>query len=98
MFGSMMMAFIVLVLTCAETSVVICYCHLRRGDYRSWWWKSFLTTGTNALAFFIFAVHFVFYKTAITGLLSYLLYFGYTFIIAFLFFVMAGKEANILIL
>ena len=95
MFGSIMIAFLLLILTCAETSLVICHFHLQRRDYQ-WWWKSFFSTGTNAFAFSIFSVHYLIYKTSITGALSYTLYFGYTFIIAFLFFIMTGKWGEVL--
>ena len=91
MFGSTMVAFLVLVLTCAESSLIICHSHIQRGDYHWWGWRSFFFTGTNAIAFFIFAIHYLIYKTSITGASSYLLYLGYTFIITFLFFITTGK-------
>ena len=36
----------VLVVVCAQTSIIICYFHLRSEDYR-WWWRSFFSTGTR---------------------------------------------------
>ena len=86
-----MLAFFVLVLTCAESGLIVCHSHLQYGDFRWWWWRSFFSTGTNAIALFIFSVHYLIYKTTITGAFSYLLYFGYTFIITFLFFIATGK-------
>ena len=90
MFGFIMLAFLVLVIVCAQTSVLLCYFHLCSEDYR-WWWRSFFSTGTTAFYLFLFSIHYFVYKTSITGTLSYLLYFGYTSIMVFLFFVMTGN-------
>ena len=112
MFGFIMLAFIVLVVVCAQTSILLCYFHLCSEDYR-WWWRSFFSTGecvcthlclivtchspthatgTTALYLFLFSIHYFIYKTSITGSLSYLLYFGYTFIMVSLFFILTGME------
>ena len=90
MFGFIMLAFVVLVVVCMQTSILLCYFQLCSEDYR-WWWRSFFSTGTTALYLFLFSLHYLTYKTSITGTLSYLLYFGYTFIIVFLFFIMTGE-------
>ena len=84
-----------MVLVCAETSVILCFIHLCAEDYR-WWWRSFFSAGTTAFYLFIYSIHYFFYNTSITGTLSYLLYFGYTFIMVFLFFIATGnlKEFN----
>lgn len=44
MFGFIMLAFIVLVVVCAQTSILLCYFHLCSEDYR-WWWRAFFSTG-----------------------------------------------------
>ena len=93
MFGFIMLAFLVLVVVCAQTSVLLCYFHLCSEDYR-WWWRSFFSTGTTSFYLFLFSIHYFVYKTSITGALSYALYFGYTFIMVFLFFVMTGTCAG----
>ena len=90
MFGFILLAFIVLLVVCAQTAVLLCYFHLCAEDYR-WWWRSFFSTGTTALYLFFFSIHYFVYKTSITGALSYLLFFGYTFIMVFLFFIMTGE-------
>lgn len=88
MFGSTTLALFVLVLTCAESGLIVYH-----NDLRHWsWWRSFFSTGINAIALFLFSIHYLIYKTSITGTFSYLLYFGYTFIITFLFFIATGKE------
>lgn len=103
MFGFVSLAFVILLVVCAETSILLCYFHLCSEDYR-WWWRSFFSTGTTSLYLLLFSIHYFFYKTQISGSLSLLLYFGYTTIIVFLFFVFTGKlnyelcDANLLII
>ena len=90
MFGFVFLAFLILILVCAETSVLLCYFHLCSEDYR-WWWRSFFSTATTVFYVFLFILHYFYFKTSIVGLLSYILYFGYTFIAMFLLFMMTGK-------
>ena len=90
MFGFILLAFMVLLVVCAQTAVLLCYFHLCAEDY-CWWWRSFFSTGTTALYLLFFSIHYFIYKTSITGALSYLLFFGYTFVMVFLFFIMTGE-------
>ncbi|XP_064393741.1 transmembrane 9 superfamily member 2-like [Halichondria panicea] len=89
MFGFIMLAYIILIVVCAQTSILLCYFHLCSEDYR-WWWRSFFSTGTTSFYLLLFAVHFFVYKTTITGSLSCILYFGYTLLIVFFFFIITG--------
>lgn len=59
-------------------------------DYH-WWWRSFLTSGFTAFYFFIYCVHYYMSKLEITGFISTLLYFGYTIIMVFMFFLLTGN-------
>lgn len=59
-------------------------------DYH-WQWRSFLTSGFTALYFLIYAIHYFFSKLQITGLASTILYFGYTLIMALIFFLFTGR-------
>ena len=47
MFGFLALVFIILVVTCAEITIVLCYLHLCAEEYR-WWWRAFLTSGAVA--------------------------------------------------
>ncbi|KAJ8256079.1 hypothetical protein COCON_G00199430 [Conger conger] len=58
-------------------------------DYH-WQWRSFLTSGFTAVYFLVYAVHYFFSKLQITGLASTILYFGYTMIMALIFFLFTG--------
>jgi len=74
-FGVLMVVFGILLITCAEITVIFNYFQLCAEDYR-WWWRSFLTSGS--VSFYIFLYSFVYYKdlhTASFG--TTVLYFGY---------------------
>lgn len=66
-------------------------------DYH-WWWRSFLTSSFTSFYLFLYCVHYFKTRLNIDGLPSTFLYFGYTLIIVFLFFLMTGKFININIL
>jgi len=89
LFGFLFIVFIILMLTCAEITIVMCYFQLCSEDYH-WWWRSFLTAGASAVYMFLYSVFYFFSKLEIEKFVSGLLFFGYTFIMAFAFFVMTG--------
>lgn len=89
MFGFLFLVFIILVITCSETTILLCYFHLCAEDH-AWWWRSFLTSGFAAFYLFIYCVHYFISKMSISGFVSTLLYFGYTSIMVFLFFLLTG--------
>jgi len=88
-FGFLFIVFIILILTCAEITIVMCYFQLCSEDYH-WWWRSFLTSGASAFYMFLYSIFYFFTKLEIETFVSSLLYFGYTFIMAFAFFVSTG--------
>jgi transmembrane 9 superfamily protein 2/4 len=89
MFGFLFLVFLILVVTCSEATILLCYFHLCAEDYR-WWWRSFLTSGFTAIYFFLYCVHYYCSKLEIVGGLSTVLYFGYTSIMVFCFFLLTG--------
>ncbi|XP_076877306.1 transmembrane 9 superfamily protein member 5 isoform X2 [Brachyhypopomus gauderio] len=89
MFGFLFLVFIILLITCSEATVLLCYFHLCAEDYH-WWWRSFLTSGFTAVYLFIYAVHYFFSKLQIQGAASTILYFGYTLIMVLIFFLFTG--------
>lgn len=62
-------------------------------DYH-WWWRSFLTSGFTAVYLFGYCIHYFVSKLEIHGAASTFLYFGYTFIIVFLFFLLTGETLD----
>uniref|UniRef100_A0A667XYA5 Transmembrane 9 superfamily member n=1 Tax=Myripristis murdjan TaxID=586833 RepID=A0A667XYA5_9TELE len=53
MFGFLFLVFIILLITCSEATILLCYFHLCAEDYH-WWWRSFLTSGFTAVYLFIY--------------------------------------------
>ncbi|KAF3446192.1 hypothetical protein FNV43_RR11371 [Rhamnella rubrinervis] len=88
-FGFLFLVLIILIITCAEITVVLCYFQLCSEDYL-WWWRSYLTSGSSALYLFLYATFYFFTKLEITKLVSGLLYFGYMLIASYAFFVVTG--------
>uniref|UniRef100_A0A8C9VWV5 Transmembrane 9 superfamily member n=1 Tax=Scleropages formosus TaxID=113540 RepID=A0A8C9VWV5_SCLFO len=89
MFGFLFLVFIILVITCSEATVLLCYFHLCAEDYH-WWWRSFLTSSFTAFYLLVYAVHYFFSKLQIIGAASTILYFGYTMIMVLIFFLFTG--------
>ncbi|CAF0957999.1 unnamed protein product [Brachionus calyciflorus] len=89
MFGFLSIVYLILIITCSETTILLCYFHLCTEDYR-WWWRSFLTSGFAAFYFFLYSVHYFSTKLDLRGAASTFLYFGYTLIMTFLFFLFTG--------
>uniref|UniRef100_A0A1I8EFH8 Transmembrane 9 superfamily member n=1 Tax=Wuchereria bancrofti TaxID=6293 RepID=A0A1I8EFH8_WUCBA len=89
MFGFLFLVFLILFITCSEATVLLCYFHLCAEDYH-WWWRSFLTSGFTAVYLFVYCIHYFMAKLTITGTVSTILYFSYTFIIVFMFFLATG--------
>lgn len=91
MFGFLSVVYLILIITCTETTILLCYFHLCTEDYR-WWWRSFLTSGFTSVYFFIYSIHYYATKLEIQGSASTFLYFGYTLIMSFLFFIFTGTS------
>ncbi|KAK9098210.1 hypothetical protein Syun_025255 [Stephania yunnanensis] len=88
-FGFLFIVFIILVITCAEITIVLCYFQLCSEDYL-WWWRSYLTSGSSAFYLFLYAAFYFFTKLDITKPVSGALYFGYMLIGSYSFFVLTG--------
>ncbi|XP_012836568.1 PREDICTED: transmembrane 9 superfamily member 8-like [Erythranthe guttata] len=81
--------FVILLVTCAEITIVLCYFQLCSEDYL-WWWRSYLTSGSSAVYLFMYATFYFFTKLDITKLVSSALYFGYMLIASYAFSVLTG--------
>ena len=74
---------------CAEISIVLCYFQLCNEDY-TWWWRSFLTSGSSGLYLFAYSIMYFFTQLDIIGFVPTLIYFTYMFVFATLFFLITG--------
>lgn len=81
-FGFLFVVLTLLVIVCAEVSVVLTYMHLCVEDWR-WWWKAFFASGSVALYVFLYSINYlVFDLQSLSGPVSALLYLGYSLIMA----------------
>ncbi|KAG2193602.1 hypothetical protein INT47_012980 [Mucor saturninus] len=88
--GFLFLVFGVLIITCAQVTVLMCYFHMCSEDYH-WSWRAFLTAA--ATGFYVYAYSFLYYftKLNINTFTSTVLYFGYSSIISVLLAIMTGK-------
>ncbi|KAL1819598.1 hypothetical protein ACET3Z_014467 [Daucus carota] len=77
-FGFLFVVLILLVVVCAEVSLVLTYMHLCVEDYK-WWWKSFFASGSVAIYIFLYSINYlVFDLKSLNGPVSATLYLGYS--------------------
>ncbi|GMH51465.1 hypothetical protein TrRE_jg6957 [Triparma retinervis] len=88
-FGFLFIVVLILVLTCAEMSIVLTYFQLTNEDYR-WWWRSFLGCASSGLYLFLYAVWYYQTKLDYQGFLSGMVYFTYNAIISMAFGLFTG--------
>mmetsp|Transcript_19651 Transcript_19651/g.38394 ORF Transcript_19651/g.38394 Transcript_19651/m.38394 type:complete len:657 (+) Transcript_19651:247-2217(+) len=89
LFGFLFIVFIILIITCAEITVVLTYFALCGEDYR-WRWRAFFTSGSSALYLFLYSVFYFSSRLKMDLMVSAILYFGYMTIFSLLFFLATG--------
>jgi len=90
LFTFIFVVFFILILTCAEITIVLIYFQLCNADYK-WWWRSFLTSGSSSFYLFLYAAFYYFTKLkAGSAFTMALVYFGYMGIISYFFFMLTG--------
>eukprot|EP00262_Sarcandra_glabra_P019757 TRINITY_DN7597_c0_g2_i1.p1 TRINITY_DN7597_c0_g2~~TRINITY_DN7597_c0_g2_i1.p1 ORF type:complete len:664 (-),score=73.92 TRINITY_DN7597_c0_g2_i1:262-2253(-) len=89
-FGFLFVVLLLLVIVCAEVSVVLTYMHLCVEDWK-WWWKAFFASGSVALYVFLYSINYlVFDLKSLSGPVSATLYMGYSLIMAFAIMLSTG--------
>lgn len=89
-FGFLFVVLGILIVTCAEITVVMCYFQLCCEDYK-WWWRTFLASGSAGFYLYLYSFMYFFTKLEITNFTSSILYFGYMWLISFGFFLLTGN-------
>jgi len=89
-FGFLFIVLIILVATCAEITIVMCYFQLCNEDYR-WWWRSYLSAGSSGGYLFLYSMWYFFSKLSIEGIVPSVLYFSYMGMISVTFFILTGS-------
>jgi len=87
-FGFLFLVFLILIITCAEITVLFSYFQLCSEDYH-WWWRSFSNGGSTAI--YVYLYSFVYFKQLeANSLATYILYFGYMALVCLGLFMMMG--------
>lgn len=89
LFGFLSLVFLILVITCAEITIVLAYFQLCSEDYH-WWWRAYFTSGSSALYLFLYSAFYFCTKLGITKIVPAACYFGYMAIISLGFFALTG--------
>eukprot|EP00501_MAST-03F_sp_TOSAG23-6_P000252 GSMAST32.ASY1.ANO1.258.1 assembled CDS len=88
-FGFLAIIFVLLCITCAEVSMVLCYFQLCSEDYR-WWWRTFFTSGSSAVYLWLYSIFFYCDRMHTVTATAALVYFSYSAIITIAYFLTTG--------
>ena len=88
-FGFLLLVYVLLLVTCAEISIVLTYFQLCAEDYR-WWWRSVLVPGGSGIYLYAYCIWYFIYDLDVTGWVSVTLYFGYMGLVALFFSFITG--------
>lgn len=91
-FGFMALVAIVVVLTVAETTIVLVYFTLVNEDYR-WWWRSFASGAALGVHLFLYSLYYLRSHLPVRQPTSVIVYIGYMGTISFIVGVFAGAVA-----
>jgi transmembrane 9 superfamily protein 2/4 len=94
-FGFTLLVYVILLISAAEVTLLLVYYQLCNENHR-WWWFSLLSSGS--IAYYLFAYSFVWFKglEASRLLITYMLYFGYMFLISFAVFLISSSFGSLL--
>lgn len=87
--GFLFAVLLILVATCAQVSMVMCYLQLCVEDHR-WWWKSFLNCASAGFYLFLYSLWFLSSKLDLVGVLPIMVYLTYMSMISIAFGLMCG--------
>jgi transmembrane 9 superfamily protein 2/4 len=88
-FGFLLLVYGLLLVTCAEISIVLTYFQLCAEDYR-WWWRSMLVPGASGVYLYLYCMFYYAVNLQISGWVSQMLYFGYMGLVALAFSFITG--------
>ncbi|CBZ51214.1 hypothetical protein NCLIV_042810 [Neospora caninum Liverpool] len=89
LFGFLFLVLVILCVTCAEISITFVYFQLVCEDYL-WWWRSFLCSASSGFYVLLYAVYYYHSRLKLTHATGALIYFGYSFIMAYACFILTG--------
>eukprot|EP01082_Thalassiosira_pseudonana_P012932 g11708.t1 g11708 contig6:429798-431930(+) len=87
--GFLTAVLLILVTTCSEVAIVMCYLQLCLEDHR-WWWKSFLNCASAGVYLFLYSLWFLPFKLHLVGMLPVVVYLTYMSMISLAFGLVTG--------
>jgi transmembrane 9 superfamily member 2/4 len=87
-FGFLFLVFVIVIVTCAEITLLFTYFQLCNEDYH-WWWHSFGTAGSTSIYVFLYSMVY-FKRLEAISVTCYILYFGYMGLSCVALFLMTG--------
>ena len=87
-FGFLFLVFFILIITCAEITLLFNYFQLCNEDYH-WWWRSFGNAGSTAIWVFLYSFVY-FQQLEANSFATYVLYFGYMGLASLGLFLLTG--------
>mmetsp|Transcript_13029 Transcript_13029/g.24472 ORF Transcript_13029/g.24472 Transcript_13029/m.24472 type:complete len:679 (+) Transcript_13029:217-2253(+) len=93
-FGFTFIVFLILLLSCAEVTVLLVYYQLVNENHR-WWWFALMSSGSVAFYFFGYSIVWFQSLEASQMFFTYLLYFGYMFLMCFAIFLVCGSVGSL---
>ncbi|KAI9092167.1 hypothetical protein DFS34DRAFT_717897 [Phlyctochytrium arcticum] len=88
-FGFLAVVFVILLVTCSEVAILMCYFHLGSEDYY-WSWRAFLTAGASGFYVFLYSTFYYITRLTIVTVPSTILFFGWSLVMSILFSIMTG--------
>lgn len=88
-FGFTLMVYLILIITCAEVTLLSVYYQLCAENHR-WWWFAFFCSGSTAFYLFLYSLFWFRTLHASKMVMTYLLYFGYMSLISFMMMLIFG--------
>ncbi|KAG9486906.1 hypothetical protein GDO78_006999 [Eleutherodactylus coqui] len=89
LYGILFIVFAILLSVGACISVALTYFQLSGEDYR-WWWRSVMSTGSTGALIFLYSVFYYWRRSNMSGAVQTIEFFGYSFLTAYVFFLMLG--------
>lgn len=88
-FGFLAVVSVILVVTIAEVTIVTIYIQLCQENHH-WWWQSFMVGGGSSIWVFAYCIWYYLFKLHITGFVSSLLFFAYSFMACCVYGLLTG--------
>lgn len=90
MFGFLFLCYGFMIMTTATVTILLTYFLLCAENYH-WQWRSFIAAGASSFYVFLYALIYLMSKLSLGSFTSYVLYLGYSLLMAFVLFVLTGS-------